>query len=62
MCVSDHVLFSDIVQVSFSYPSRLWPWSGYITIIVSVPQQGSTFNGTAEGRVVLTVASHLVSY
>ena len=47
------------LEVSFLYPSRLWPWSGYITVMVGVSQQASTFEGTAEGHVTLTVASRL---
>lgn len=61
VCLSDHVIFNSIIQISFSYPSRLWPWSGYITIMVAVNQEASTFEGTAEGHVMLTVASRLVS-
>lgn len=63
VCPFTHVICnSSIIQVSFSYPSRLWPWSGYITIMVGVSQAGSTFEGTAEGHVTLIVASRLVSH
>ena len=61
VCICDHVISSSSVQVSFSYPSRLWPWSGYITIMVGVSHQASIVEGTAEGHVSLTVASRLVS-
>ena len=49
------------LDVSLSYPSILWPWSGYLAVSLSVPKDGRSFTGTAEGHISLTVASSTVS-
>lgn len=49
------------LDVSLSYPSVLWPWSGYLAVSLSVAKDGRSFSGTAEGHISLTVASSTVS-
>jgi membrane-bound transcription factor site-1 protease len=49
------------LDVSLSYPSVLWPWSGYLAVSLSVAKDGRSFTGTAEGHISLTVASSTVS-
>lgn len=49
------------LDVSLSYPSVLWPWSGYLAVSLSVAKDGRSFSGEAEGHVSLTVASSTVS-
>ena len=61
VCPDDHLICYDPLQVSISYSSRLWPWSGHMTVMVGVAQQAATFEGVAQGHVSLTVTSRPVS-
>uniref|UniRef100_A0A914W555 Peptidase S8/S53 domain-containing protein n=1 Tax=Plectus sambesii TaxID=2011161 RepID=A0A914W555_9BILA len=45
------------LSVSFAYSDILWPWSGYLAVVVKVRENASRWEGTAAGRVRLTVES-----
>ncbi|VDK51699.1 unnamed protein product [Anisakis simplex] len=47
----------DVLKVSISYPELLWPWSGYMAISLSVIRDGKIYEGTAAGRITVTVTS-----
>jgi len=47
----------DKLLLSFDYSRRLWPWSGYLAIYLSVPLEASRWSGTVEGLILLTVQS-----
>eukprot|EP00051_Salpingoeca_urceolata_P025354 m.452370 g.452370 ORF g.452370 m.452370 type:complete len:1062 (+) comp20325_c5_seq5:2002-5187(+) len=47
----------DKVDVSVDYSSVLWPWSGWLSLRVSVRAAARSFSGTAEGIVSFTVES-----
>ena len=49
------------LDVSLSYPSVLWPWSGYLAVSLSVSKDARSFTGVAEGHISLTVASTTVT-
>ena len=43
--------------MSFSYSERLWPWSGYLAIQISVSEEAKNFEGIVKGIIRLTVSS-----
>lgn len=45
------------VQISFSYSEVLWPWSGYMTLSISVKKEAANWEGIVQGHVELTVSS-----
>uniref|UniRef100_A0A673V969 Membrane-bound transcription factor site-1 protease n=1 Tax=Suricata suricatta TaxID=37032 RepID=A0A673V969_SURSU len=47
----------DNIEVAFSYSSVLWPWSGYLAISISVTKKAASWEGIAQGHVMVTVAS-----
>ncbi|EGC29764.1 hypothetical protein DICPUDRAFT_42435, partial [Dictyostelium purpureum] len=47
----------DHLQVSFSYQSNIWPWTGHIGVFFTVPEESATFNGVAEGSVDITIST-----
>uniref|UniRef100_A0A1I8EJ84 Peptidase_S8 domain-containing protein n=1 Tax=Wuchereria bancrofti TaxID=6293 RepID=A0A1I8EJ84_WUCBA len=47
----------DLLNVSIIYSDLLWPWSGYMAVAVSVVPNGCNYDGTASGRITVTVVS-----
>ncbi|XP_038168327.1 membrane-bound transcription factor site-1 protease isoform X3 [Arvicola amphibius] len=47
----------DNIEVAFSYSSVLWPWSGYLAISISVTKKAASWEGIAQGHIMITVAS-----
>ncbi|VDK82699.1 unnamed protein product, partial [Onchocerca ochengi] len=47
----------DLLNVSIMYSDLLWPWSGYMAIAISVMPNGVNYDGTASGRITVTVMS-----
>ncbi|KAG9475255.1 hypothetical protein GDO78_003612 [Eleutherodactylus coqui] len=47
----------DNIEVAFSFSSVLWPWSGYLAISISVAKKAASWEGIAQGHVMITVAS-----
>ena len=45
------------VKVAFSYSCVLWPWSGYLAVIITPAQKAESWEGIAQGHVSLTVVS-----
>ncbi len=45
----------DHLLVSMAYSDVIWPWSGYLAIYLSVRSQSYDFDGTAAGRIRLTI-------
>lgn len=35
----------------------LWPWSGYLAISISVTKKAASWEGIAQGHVMVTIAS-----
>ena len=48
-------------QLSFTYSSVLWPWSGYLAVSLSVTKEAMAYSGDAKGHVLITVSSQSVS-
>ncbi|XP_013391143.1 membrane-bound transcription factor site-1 protease-like [Lingula anatina] len=49
--------FGNYIEVAFSYPTELWPWSGYLAVSISVSKGAANWDGIAQGLVTLTVTS-----
>ncbi|XP_064598708.1 membrane-bound transcription factor site-1 protease-like isoform X2 [Liolophura sinensis] len=49
--------FGSYVDVAFSYSHTLWPWSGYIAVAISVTKSAASWEGVAQGQVIITVES-----
>ncbi|KAJ7408980.1 Membrane-bound transcription factor site-1 protease [Willisornis vidua] len=47
----------DNIEVAFSYSPVLWPWSGYLAISISVAKKAASWEGVAQGHVMITVSS-----
>lgn len=47
----------DFIEVAFSYSPVLWPWSGYLAISISVAKKAASWEGIAQGHVMITVSS-----
>lgn len=47
----------DYIQVGFSYSSVLWPWSGYLAVVITPAKKAESWEGIAQGHVSLTVVS-----
>lgn len=47
----------NFLNVSIAYSSILWPWSGWLSIHITVNDYGQNFEGVAQGHVTLTVQS-----
>ncbi len=45
------------LQMSFSYPDRIWPWTGWLGIYVKASEEAKDFDGEAEGVISVTVSS-----
>lgn len=48
---------SYFLQVGFSYSSVLWPWSGYLAVVITPAKKAESWEGIAQGHVSLTVVS-----
>lgn len=47
----------NLLNVSISYSDVLWPWSGWISLHITVNEYGQNFEGQALGHVSVTVES-----
>ncbi|KTF90955.1 hypothetical protein cypCar_00019701 [Cyprinus carpio] len=47
----------DYVDVAVSYSPVLWPWAGYLAVSISVAKKAASWEGIAQGHVMVTVAS-----
>lgn len=47
----------DHIDVAVSYSPVLWPWAGYLAISISVAKKAASWEGIAQGHVMVTVAS-----
>lgn len=43
--------------MAFSYSPVLWPWSGYLAISISVAKKAASWEGIAQGHVMITISS-----
>lgn len=43
--------------MALSYSPVLWPWAGYLAVSISVAKKASTWEGVAQGHIMVTVAS-----
>eukprot|EP01105_Mastigella_eilhardi_P000858 TRINITY_DN1102_c0_g1_i4.p1 TRINITY_DN1102_c0_g1~~TRINITY_DN1102_c0_g1_i4.p1 ORF type:complete len:637 (-),score=164.77 TRINITY_DN1102_c0_g1_i4:1888-3798(-) len=41
----------DLLELSFTYPHDIWPWSGWIGVRVRATAEAADFSGTAEGEI-----------
>eukprot|EP01113_Clastostelium_recurvatum_P000832 TRINITY_DN1036_c0_g1_i4.p1 TRINITY_DN1036_c0_g1~~TRINITY_DN1036_c0_g1_i4.p1 ORF type:complete len:1112 (-),score=310.28 TRINITY_DN1036_c0_g1_i4:46-3381(-) len=48
----------DHVDIAFQHSKTLWPWSGYLAISITVPEQYADWEGDVEGVVALEVTSY----
>lgn len=47
----------DHIDVALSYSPVLWPWVGYLAVSISVAKKAASWEGIAQGHVMVTVAS-----
>lgn len=47
----------DHIDVAVSYSPVLWPWAGYLAVFISVAKKAASWEGIAQGHVMVTVAS-----
>uniref|UniRef100_A0A8C6T843 Membrane-bound transcription factor site-1 protease n=1 Tax=Neogobius melanostomus TaxID=47308 RepID=A0A8C6T843_9GOBI len=47
----------DHIDVALSYSPVLWPWVGYMAVSISVAKKAASWEGIAQGHVMVTVAS-----
>uniref|UniRef100_A0A8C6P5X6 Membrane-bound transcription factor peptidase, site 1 n=1 Tax=Nothobranchius furzeri TaxID=105023 RepID=A0A8C6P5X6_NOTFU len=47
----------DHIDVAVSYSPVLWPWAGYLAVSISVAKKAASWEGVAQGHVMVTVAS-----
>ncbi|CAG5954390.1 unnamed protein product [Menidia menidia] len=47
----------DHMDVAISYSPVLWPWAGYLAVSISVAKKAASWEGVAQGHVMVTVAS-----
>eukprot|EP00039_Didymoeca_costata_P005004 m.77620 g.77620 ORF g.77620 m.77620 type:complete len:960 (+) comp12634_c0_seq5:144-3023(+) len=54
----------DKIQVSVSYSERLWPWSGWMSVKISITESAQKFQGLAQGmlEVIVTSPPHSSSF
>ncbi|XP_050499570.1 membrane-bound transcription factor site-1 protease isoform X1 [Diabrotica virgifera virgifera] len=45
------------LEVGITYSEILWPWSGWLAVHLSVAKEAATYEGYAQGHVVVTVES-----
>lgn len=43
--------------MAVSYSPVLWPWAGYMAVSISVAKKAASWEGIAQGHVMLTVTS-----
>lgn len=43
--------------MAVSYSPVLWPWAGYLAVSISVAKKAASWEGVAQGHVMVTVAS-----
>ncbi|XP_066916313.1 membrane-bound transcription factor site-1 protease-like [Clytia hemisphaerica] len=46
-----------MIELSFTYPDRFWPWSGYFAVHISASKKASEWNGIAKGIITFNVTS-----
>ena len=51
-----------ILKVSLSYSQVIYPWTGWLSVTLSVVNEGSGFNGEDTGQISLTMLTLTVSY
>ena len=39
----------ELLSVRTQYPSQLWPWSGFLAVVLTVLPAGANFTGIVEG-------------
>lgn len=43
--------------MAVSYSPVLWPWAGYLAVSISVAKKAASWEGIAQGHIMVTVAS-----
>ncbi|CAF0822220.1 unnamed protein product [Rotaria sordida] len=49
--------YGQYLELSFDFSSKLWPWSGYLAISMTIHRNASQFEGIVQGHVTLTIES-----
>uniref|UniRef100_A0A0N5B054 Peptidase_S8 domain-containing protein n=1 Tax=Syphacia muris TaxID=451379 RepID=A0A0N5B054_9BILA len=47
----------DLLNISIGYSDLIYPWSGYMSLAISVCEDGKNFEGTAGGRIIVKITS-----
>uniref|UniRef100_A0A061RBV8 Membrane-bound transcription factor site-1 protease n=1 Tax=Tetraselmis sp. GSL018 TaxID=582737 RepID=A0A061RBV8_9CHLO len=55
--VPDRGSMAEHLEVRFAYSQRLWPWSGFLALYISVLPSGQNERGEARGHVEFTISS-----
>lgn len=52
-----HLPDGPLLSVTATYSDVVWPWSGWLALMMSVTKEGATFDGIVEGHVNVTIES-----
>ncbi|XP_030372452.1 membrane-bound transcription factor site-1 protease [Scaptodrosophila lebanonensis] len=45
------------LNISTSFPSMLWPWSGWMAVYIAANKESRNFEGIAKGNIILSIES-----
>ncbi len=45
------------LKMSFDYSKKLWPWSGYFSVKISVSENANNFDGVVDGLIKVVIES-----
>ncbi|KAL4572223.1 hypothetical protein LXL04_018993 [Taraxacum kok-saghyz] len=47
----------NLLDIRFTYPDVIWPWTGYLALHIQIKEEGSHFSGEISGKVAVHVYS-----
>ncbi|KAI3781823.1 hypothetical protein L2E82_11849 [Cichorium intybus] len=47
----------NLLDIRFTYPDTIWPWTGYLALHIQIKEEGSHFSGEISGKVAVHVYS-----
>ena len=56
-CIVFNGIMSAFLQVAISYSPVLWPWSGYLAVSITAARSAASWEGIAQGQIMMTVES-----
>lgn len=49
--------FGGHIEVALHHSLVLWPWSGYVAVLISVAKRAANWEGIAHGQITITIES-----